>query len=349
MKKVRWGVLGVANIAVKRVIPSMQAGKYGEIVGIASRDGARAEAAARELGIPKAYGSYEEMLADPEIDAVYNPLPNHLHVPWSTRAAESGKHVLCEKPIGLNVREALELMTVRDRTGVKIGEAFMVQNHPQWRRIVELVRTGRIGQLRSAVGTFSYFNLHADNVRNVREYGGGGMLDIGWPAIQKPRMVFGEEPVRVSGAMERAPRFGGVDILTSAILEYPSGHCVFTCSTQIMQQQSMRFFGTTGRIEAEIPFNATPGGTSRVRIDDGRDLSGGGLAIEEFPACDQYTIQGDLFSRAILEGGEVPVPLEDAVRTMAVIDAVFLAAETGCRQSPADVLRAAYAEKGEGQ
>jgi predicted dehydrogenase len=349
MKKVRWGVLGVANIAVKRVIPSMQAGKFGEIVGIASRDGARAQAAARQLGIPKAYSSYEEMLADPEIDAVYNPLPNHLHLPWSTRAAARGKHVLCEKPIGLNVREALELMTVRDRTGVKIGEAFMVQNHPQWRRIVELVRTGRIGQLRSAVGTFSYVNLHADNVRNIREYGGGGLLDIGCYAIKTSRMVFGEEPVRVSGAMERDPRFGGVDILTSAILEYPSGHCVFTCSTQIMQQQSMRFFGTTGRIEAEIPFNATPGGTSRVRIDDGRDLMGGGLVTEELPPSDQYTIQGDLFSRAILEGGEVPVPLEDAVRTMAVIDAVFLAAETGRRQSPADVLRAAYAEKGEGQ
>src|ERR1017187_10508056 len=164
MKNVRWGVLGVANIAVKRVIPSMQAGKYSEIVGIASRDAARAQAAARQLGIPKAYSSYEEMLADPEIDAVYNPLPNHLHLPWSTRAAESGKHVLCEKPIGLNVREALELMAVRDRTGVKIGEAFMVQNHPQWRRIVELVRTGRIGQLRSAVGTFSYFKLDADTI-----------------------------------------------------------------------------------------------------------------------------------------------------------------------------------------
>jgi predicted dehydrogenase len=341
MKKVRWGVLGVANIAVKRVIPSMQAGEFSEIVGIASRDGARAQAAARQLGIPKAYGSYEEMLADPEIDAVYNPLPNHLHVPWSTRAAARGKHVLCEKPIGLNVREALELMAVRDRTGVKIGEAFMVQNHPQWLRIVELVRAGRIGQLRSAVGTFSYFNLRADNVRNIREYGGGGLLDIGCYPIKTSRMVFGEEPVRVSAVMERDPRFGGVDILTSATLDYPSGHCVFTCSTQLQQQQSMRFFGTTGRIEAEIPFNATPGGTSRVRIDDGRDLVGGGLVTEELPASDQYTIQGDLFSRAILEGSAVPVPLEDAVRTMAVIDAVFLAAETGRRESPADVLRAA--------
>jgi predicted dehydrogenase len=341
MRKVRWGVLGVATIAVNRVIPAMQAGECGEIAGIASRDRARAEAAARRLGIPKAYGSYEEMLADPQIDAVYNPLPNHLHLPWSTRAAEEGKHVLCEKPIGLNVKEALDLIAVRDRTGVKMGEAFMVQNHPQWRRLVELVRAGRIGQLRSAVGTFSYFKLEADNIRNIREYGGGGLFDIGCYAIKTARMVFGEEPVWVSAAVTRDPRFGDIDMLTSAILEFPSGHCVFTCSTQIAGQQSMRFFGTAGRIEPEIPFNATPGGTSRLLIDDCRDFLGGGLTIEELPPCDQYTIQGDLFSRAIRDGGEVPVPLEDAAKNMAVIDAVFLAAETGRKESPADVLRAA--------
>ena len=341
MRKVRWGVLGVAKIAVTRVIPGMQAGACCEVVGIASRGRARADAAARALGIPKAYGSYEEMLADPEIEAVYNPLPNHLHLPWSTRAAEAGKHVLCEKPIGLNVREALELIAVRDRTGVKMGEGFMVQNHPQWLHIVDLVRAGRIGQLRSAVGTFSYFKLEADNIRNIREYGGGGLFDIGCYAIKTSRMVFGEEPVSVSAAVTRDPRFGNIDILTSAILEYPSGHCVFTCSTQMAGQQSMRFFGTAGRIEAEIPFNPTPGGTSRVVFDDCRDFSGGGSMTEEFPACDQYTIQGDLFSRAIREGVEVPVPLEDAVKTMAVIDAVFLAAETGRKESPADVLRAA--------
>ena len=226
MKKVRWGVLGVAKIAVTRVIPGMQAGECSEIVGIASRDRARAQAAARELGIPKAYGSYEEMLADPEIDAIYNPLPNHLHLPWSTRAAEAGKHVLCEKPIGLNLREALALMAVRDRTGVKIGEGFMVQNHPQWLRIVELVRAGRIGQLRSAVGTFSYFKLEAGNIRNIREYGGGALFDIGCYAIKTSRMVFGEEPVSVSAAITRDPQFGGIDMLTSAILEYlPATAC----------------------------------------------------------------------------------------------------------------------------
>jgi predicted dehydrogenase len=343
MKKVRWGVLGVARIAVNRVIPAMQAGQYCEIAGIASRDRARAEAAAHDLNIPKAYGSYAELLADPEIDAIYNPLPNHLHVPWSIRAAEAGKHVLCEKPIGLNVAEAMQLMAVRDRTGVTMGEAFMVQSHPQWLRIAELVRAGRIGALRSAVGTFSYFKLEPDNIRNIREYGGGALMDIGCYPIKTSRMVFDAEPIRVSAAIARDPRFGNIDMLTSAILEFPAGHCVFTCSTQIMNQQSMCFYGETGRVQPEIPFNATPGGTSRIFIDDGRDLTGGGRVVEEFAACDQYTIQGDLFSRAIREGGAPPVPLEDAARNMAVIDAVFRSAESGRWESPAELLRAAGA------
>ncbi len=334
MNKVRWGVLGVAKIAVTRVIPGMQAGEWSEVAGIASRDPGRAQAAAKELGIARAYGSYEEMLADPAIDAIYNPLPNHLHCEWTTRAAEAGKHVLCEKPVGMNAAEARALIGVRDRTGVVIGEGFMVQNHPQWLRIVELVRGGRIGQLRSAVGAFSYFKLEKENIRNIREFGGGGLMDIGCYPIKCARMVFGEEPVRVSAAITRDPQFGNIDMLTSAILEFPSGHCIFTCSTQIMLQQSMRFYGTTGRIEPEIPFNPAPGGTSRIRIDDGRDLNGGGCVVEEFAACDQYTIQGDLFSRAIREGGEAPVPLEDALCNMEVIDAVFRSAETGQWEKP---------------
>jgi predicted dehydrogenase len=206
---------------------------------------------------------------------------------------------------------------------------------------MELVRGGRIGQLRSASGTFSYFKLEAENIRNIREYGGGGLMDIGCYPIKTSRMVFGEEPVRVSAAITRDPRFGNIDVLTSAILEFPSGHCVFTCSTQLMQQQSMCFYGTTGRIQPEIPYNATPGGTSRIFIDDGRDLTGGGRVVEEFTACDQYTIQGDLFSRAIREGGAPPVPLEDAIRNMAVIDAIFRSAETGQWESPRELLRAA--------
>ena len=338
MRKVKWGILGAAKIARQRVIPGMQGGYLCEVTAIASRDMAKGEAAAAELGIPKLYGSYEKLLADPEIEAVYIPLPNHLHVPWSIRAAEAGKHVLCEKPIGMNAAEARELMAVRDRTGVVIGEAFMVQTHPQWARMVELVRGGRIGQLRGAIGAFGYFNVDPGNVRNILACGGGALMDIGCYPIKTSRMVFGEEPVRVSATMERDANLTGVDVLTSAILEFPSGTCIFTCSMQLAAHQMMRFYGTKGFIAPEIPFNATPGGTSRITIDDGRDLSGGGAVVEEFAACDQYTLQGDQFSRAVREGGQPPVPLEDSIRNMAVIDAIVRAAETGGWVRPAEFL-----------
>jgi len=328
MQRVRWGVLGVAKIATVKVIPAMQRGEWCEIVGIASRDRSKAEAAACQLGIPKFYGSYEEMLADPEIDAVYNPLPNHFHVPWSIRAAEAGKHVLCEKPIGMGAAEALDLIAARDRAGVVIGEAFMVQTHPQWVRTVEVIRSGRIGQLRLALGSFGYFNPAAENIRNIREYGGGGLMDIGCYPIKTSRMAFGEEPGRVCATLIRDP-VSGVDILTSAILEYPSGHCVFSSGTQVVPNQRMQFFGSKGRVELEIPFNAIANEVSRILIDDGRDLKGGGITVEEFAPCDQYTIQGDAFSRAIREGGAPPVTLEDSVKNMAVIEAIFRSAESG--------------------
>jgi len=340
MQKVRWGVIGVARIATTKVIPAMQQGELCEIAGIASRDRARAEAAAARLGIAKAYGSYDEMLADPEIEAVYNPLPNHLHVPLSIRAAAAGKHVLCEKPVAMNAAEAARLIAASDRAGVVVGEAFMVQVHPQWVRTVELVRSGRIGKLRAALGSFGYFNDKPENVRNIREIGGGGLMDIGCYPIKTTRMVFGEEPLRVAATLQRDPRFG-TDILTSAVLEYPSGHAVFTCSTQSVPNQGMQFLGTTGRIEIEIPFNAPPDRPTRIRIDDGRDLFGGGVVTEEFPICDQYTLQGDLFSRAIRERSAPPVPLEDSIRNMAVIDAIVRSAESGRWESPGEVLEAA--------
>jgi predicted dehydrogenase len=333
MAKVRWGILGVARIAVNRVIPAMQQGELSEVVGIASRDCARAEEAAGQLGIPKAFGSYEEMLADPEIDAVYNPLPNHMHVPVSIQAAEAGKHVLCEKPIGVDTADALKLLAARDRTGVTIGEAFMIEVHPQWQRTVQLVRCGKIGRLRHAVGSFGYYKDDLTNIRYVAAYGGGGLLDIGCYPIKTSRMVFGTEPVRVAATLVRDPRCG-VDTLASAILEYEHGHCIFTCGTMVVGNQSMQFYGTHGRIELEVPYNARPGGTTRIRIDDGRDPYGSGIKVEEFPACDQYTLQGDAFSRAVREGTPPPVPLEDSVRNMAVIDAVFRAGESGKWEIP---------------
>ena len=340
MRKVRWGILGAARIATVKVIPAMQRGELCEIAGIASRDRVRAEEAARRLGIPRAYGSYEEMLADPEIEAVYNPLPNHLHVALSIRAAEAGKHVLCEKPIALNAAEARELLAARDRTGVVMGEAFMVQTHPQWVRALELVRAGRIGGLRAARGSFGYFNADPENIRNVPAYGGGALMDIGCYPVKVSRMIFGEEPRRVAAAAVRDSAFG-TDTLTSAVLEYPSGHCVFTCGTQVVPNQSMEFLGTTGRLWCDIPFNALPGEVSRLRIDDGSDLRGSGIVTEEFAPCDQYTIQGDLFSRAIRERGRPAVPLEDSILNMAVIDALFRSVVSGKWEEPAAFAAAA--------
>lgn len=325
---VNWGVLGAAKIALVKVIPGMQRGEWSKVVAIGSRDGAKAKRAADTLGLEKAYGSYEELLADPEIDAIYNPLPNHLHVPWSIRAAEAGKHVLCEKPIGLSTQECRELIAVRDRTGVKIGEAFMVRSHPQWLRAREIIRSGEIGELRSIIGAFSYFNNDPRNIRNVPEWGGGGLMDIGCYPIQISRFLFEREPIRGVAAMERDPAMR-TDRLTSGLLDFGSGQAIFTCSTQLVPYQRVQVMGTKGRIEFEIPFNAPPDRPTRILIDNGRDVFGGGIRTEEFQICDQYTLQGDQFSQAIRGMGEVPTPLEDSLSNMAVIEALFESERSG--------------------
>lgn len=327
-RKVRWGVLGVASIATRKVIPGMQKGQWSQVTAIASRDLQKARKAAPELGIPKAYGSYEELLADREIDAIYNPLPNHLHVPWSIQAAEAEKHVLCEKPIGLNAAEVEELIKVRDRTGVKIGEAFMVKTHPQWLRVREIVRSGRIGGLKSIVTIFSYFNRDPQNVRHKPEWGGGGLLDIGSYPITLSRWLFGEEPRRIAGAIELDPDFG-TDRMASGILEFPSGQSTFYSGTQTNYYQRMEILGTNGRIAVEIPFNAPNDQPTHLTVANGMAIYGGKVTTEEIPTCDQYTVQGDVFSRAILDNADVPVPLEDALGNMKVIDAIFRSAKSG--------------------
>jgi predicted dehydrogenase len=332
-RKVKWGVLGVASIAARKVIPGMQKGQWSEIAGIASRDPEKARKAASELGIQKSYGSYEALLADPEIEAVYNPLPNHLHVPWSIRAAEAGKHVLCEKPIALNVGETQELMRVRNRAGVKIGEAFMVKTHPQWLRVKELAQGGAIGQLKSITTIFSYSNRDPNNVRHKSEWGGGGLLDIGSYPITLSRWLFNEEPWRVTGALELDPDFG-TDRLASGILEFSSGHSIFACGTQTNYYQRMELLGTTGRLAVEIPFNAPNDRPTQITVADGMAIYGGKVSVEEVPTCDQYTIQGDAFSCAIREDAQVPVPLEDALGNMKVIDAIFRAAKSGKWERP---------------
>ncbi len=327
-KKIRWGVLSTANIGVKKVIPGMQLGRYSAVTAIASRDLAKARAAADALGIEKAYGSYEELLADPEIDAVYNPLPNQMHVPWTAKAAEAGKHVLCEKPLSLTVAEAKSLLEVRARTGVKIGEAFMIRSYTQWLRVRELLASGRIGELRSVMAFFSYYNADPGNIRNQVESGGGALYDIGCYCIQSARYAFGGLPKRVTGLIERDPQMH-TDRLTSALLDFDGGQAIFTCSTQLIPYQRVHFLGTKGRIEMEIPFNAPKDRPTRLFIDETGDIFGGGIVTEEFPSADQYTMQGDAFSRAILEGTEAPVPLEDAIANMTVIEAIFRSAESG--------------------
>jgi predicted dehydrogenase len=331
--KVKWGVLGVAEIAVRKVIPAMQRGERSEVVAIASRDLERAKTAAIKLRIPKAYGSYEELLADPEIEAVYNPLPNHLHVPWSIKAAEAGKHVLCEKPISLTVEEAKLLLEARDRTGRKIGEAFMVRTHPQWRKAFELIEAGRIGKVRSVIGYFSYCNRDPKNIRNILAYGGGALMDIGCYLIYTSRLVFAAEPSRVCGLIE-FDRDTGTDVVSSAMLDFPDGQSVFTCSTQVVPYQRVQILGTERRIEIEIPFNAPPDKPCRIFVDDGADFSGRSAEVLKFDVCDQYTIQGDLFSKSIRDGAELAVPLDGSIRNMAVIEAIIRSAKSSQWEKP---------------
>ncbi len=319
-RKIRFGVLSVAKIGAVKVIPAMMKCADCEVAAIASRDLPRAKEAAEKLGIPTAYGSYEELLADRSIDAIYNPLPNQLHVPWSIRAAEAGKHVLCEKPLGMNPADVEKLIEVRDRTGVKMAEAFMIHVHPQWLRTREIIQSGEIGELRSMHCVYSYFNRDGNNIRNKPECGGGAAMDIGCYPIHASRWIFGTEPRRVSARVERDAEFG-TDHTTSGLLDFPNGQALFTVSTQTNPYQRVQFFGAKGNIEIEIPFNAPPDRETRIFVRIGTEER-----TETFPICDQYTLQGDAFARAILNDSEVPVPLENALGNSKVIAAIFASA-----------------------
>jgi predicted dehydrogenase len=332
-RKISWGVLGAAKIGVEKVIPAMQRGEASRVDAIASRDIAKARRAAAELGIAKAYGSYEELLADSSIEAVYNPLPNELHVPWTIRALEAGKHVLSEKPIALNAAEAGALIEARQRSGKLVAEAFMVRFHPQWRRAREIARSGAIGAPRAIQTFFSYRLTDADNIRN-RPPGGGGLYDIGCYAILTARYVFAAEPTRVVATLDVDPGFG-TDRLGSALIEFPDGrHLTFTCATQLADYQRATIVGELGRVEIAIPFNAPIDRPTRITIDNGADLVGGAARVEEFPVCDQYTLQGDAFSRAVLDGTPLEFPIEDAIANMRVIDAAFRSARGGGWETP---------------
>lgn len=337
----RWGVLGTARIAAHKVIPALQQATYCRVEALASRNREQARLWAEKLSIPRAYGSYEQLLEDSAVDVVYNPLPNHLHVPWTERAARAGKHVLCEKPLARSTREAATLLAVRDQTGVYIQEAFMVRTHPQWRKVRELVARGSLGRLVAIQGVFSYYNRDPRNVRNVPEFGGGGLLDIGCYLVNLTRFVTGKEPNRVIAGADLDPEFR-VDRLVSAILDYGDFHSSFVCSTQMTAHQRMEFIGEQARVMVEIPFNAPNDRPCCLLLSRG-DLFGGDLEVIELPTCDQYTIQGDEFARAILTGSPAPIPLEDSLRNMAVLDALKTSWERGEWVSPTEFLAASDA------
>jgi predicted dehydrogenase len=326
---VRWGILSTAKIGIEKVIPAMQRGELSEITAIASRDGDRARAAADQLGIPTSYGSYAELLADPEIDAIYNPLPNHLHVSLSIAALQAGKHVLCEKPIGLTSAEGQQLVDAGAACPeLKLMEAFMYRHHPQWQRARAIVAEGGVGELRTIQTAFAYYNDDGQNIRNMADIGGGGLMDIGCYAISVARFIFDAEPQRVVGIVEYDETFG-TDRLASAMLDFGNGTSTFSISTQLTPYQRVNIFGTTGRVEIEIPFNA-PSDRPCLMWHE----TGGEIEQIEIPVCDQYAIQGELMSRAILEDTPVPTPITDAVSNMKVIEAVTQSSRTGGWVSP---------------
>jgi len=321
---VRWGVLSTANIN-RKVVPATQAAARCEVVAIGSRDRTRAEAAASEFGIARAYGSYEEVLADPEVDAIYNPLPNDLHERWTIAAAEAGKHVLCEKPLAMNATEAERMLAACDAAGVLLMEAFMYRLHPSWKAVREIVASGRIGDLRAVQSWFSYFNDDPTNIRNIAASGGGALYDVGCYTVNLSRMLFGAEPVRVQGSVHRDQELG-VDVLTSGILDFPNGVATFTCSTRAEPDQRVHVYGTKGRISVEIAFNIPLDLPTRVSVTAGGDPPvAPDTEVLTFEPANQYTIQAERFAAAVLDGTPAPIPPADAVANLRVIEELFRA------------------------
>jgi len=327
MDTLRWGILSTADIARRKVVPGMRKARRCEIVAIASREAGRAEAVAAELGIPRAHTSYEALLADPEVDAVYVPLPNHLHAEWSIAAARAGKHVLCEKPLALTADDAQRMIEVASTEGVTLMEAFMYRLHPSWQAVAELVRSGEIGRLVSVQSWFSYFNDDATNIRNIRAVGGGALFDIGCYSVNLSRLLFDAEPRQVSAALVRDAATG-VDVLTSAILAFDGGIATFTCSTRAEDDQRVHIYGTTGRISIGIPFNIPPDRPTEVYVSAGGDPPvAPDTRVLTFEVADPYTVEAERFAAAVLDGQPAPVPPHDAVANLRVIERIFQAAE----------------------
>jgi predicted dehydrogenase len=335
-KPVVWGVLGASHFALMATIPAMQQAPLVELKALASRSLDKAKQAAASVKVPRAYGSYEELIADPEIEAIYNPLPNNLHVPWSIKAARAGKHVLCEKPVAMTASEAEELAKVQRETGKLVAEAFMVRYHPQWELVAELVQSGRIGEVRAVQTAFSYTNTDLGNIRNQKDVGGGALYDIGGYAINTARLVFGKEPQRVASVCARDPK-SGCDSLTSALLDFGSGQASFVVGTQHVPYQRVHVFGTKGHLEVEIPFNAPNDRPCKVYVDDGfvggsdftvKESSDDRREVLKAPVANHYTRQAQAFSEAIRSGKPIKNDMQSAVANMRVVDAIFRAADS---------------------
>ena len=326
---VRWGILSTADIGVRKVIPGIRKAARCEVVAIASRDGEQARAVADQLGIPSAHASYEALLADPGVDAVYIPLPNHMHMDWTIAALRAGKHVLCEKPLAMTADDAQRMVDVAHETGLHLMEAFMYRQHPSWVAAMDLVESGRIGTLTAVQSWFSYYNDDATNIRNIVEYGGGALFDIGCYTINLSRMVFGGEPLHIQASVRR-DRATGVDALVSAILDFDGGIASFTCAIRSESDQRVHIYGTKGRISIDIPFNIPPDRPTRIRLTAGGDPPvAPDTTVLEFPTTDPYTAEVERFVSAVLDGGPTPVPPEDAVANLRVIDTIFAIAERG--------------------
>lgn len=320
---VRWGVLGAANIAVEKVIPAMQDSELSRVEAIASRNPERAREAAARLGIDTAYGSYGELLADPDIEAVYIPLPNHLHLEWTLAAAAAGKHVLCEKPLAMTSAEAQRMVDGCAAAGVKLMEAFMYRLHPLWLEVRHKVDSGAIGEVLATQTVFSYHNVDPDNIRNIPEAGGGALYDIGCYCVNSARLLFGSEPTEVKSLIRRDERFG-TDVITSALLDFDGRHAAFIASTQVEDDQRVTILGTRGRLVVEIPFNIPPDRPTRLlHFAGGHPPEDPRVEVHEIPAGNQYAIQADAFSRAIREDIPVPTPPEDAVANLSVLERIF--------------------------
>jgi predicted dehydrogenase len=319
---VRWGVIGCADIAIRKVIPGMQGSALSRVDAIASRSAEKAAAAAKSLGIPKSYGSYEALLADPEVEAVYIPLPNHLHAEWTLAAAAAGKHVLCEKPMAPSSADARRMIEACEQAGVKLMEAFMYRLHPLWREVRRMVGSGSIGELLAIQSFFSYRNVDPNDIRNIAAFSGGALMDIGCYPVNVARMLFDAEPIEVKASIRRDVSFG-TDVITSAILDFGGRHATFTCSTQLEDDQRVHLVGTAGRMLIEIPFNIPPGLPTRILLFSGGDPPvAPGLEVHEVEAGDQYGIQADAFSRSIRDGGPVPTEPRDAVANLEVMERI---------------------------